>query len=120
MVDDEHNSLQQISKWSDDESENGPDDEMPQDEVGKFFWSIRHDMKMFEALLEKNKDLIFEKSENQYTALHTASSEGVADAVQLLLQAGSHVNALTDDGWTPLHCACKWNNLKVAKFLLHN
>jgi len=40
--------------------------------------------------------------------------------VQLLLSHGANISAETEDGWQPLHSACKWNNARcVAKLLEH-
>lgn len=37
-----------------------------------------------------------------------------------LIAHGADVHALTVDSWTPLHSACKWNNTKIASFLLQH
>ncbi len=36
-----------------------------------------------------------------------------------LLVAGADVSALTEDGWTPLHSACRWNAAKCVEILLN-
>ena len=39
---------------------------------------------------------------------------------QLLLEHGADLSAETEDGWQPLHSACKWNNARcVARLLEH-
>ena len=39
---------------------------------------------------------------------------------QLLLSKGADVLVRTEDGWQPLHSACRWNCVRVAALLLHN
>ena len=41
------------------------------------------------------------------TPLHIASSLGFKKCVYVLVQAGADVNAVTETGWTPAHCACE-------------
>ena len=40
------------------------------------------------------------------TALHRAAAAGHAAVVKELLRARADINAKTDQGWTPYHCAC--------------
>lgn len=40
--------------------------------------------------------------------------------MRTLIAKGADLQALTLDGWTPLHSACKWNNTAVASFLLQH
>jgi hypothetical protein len=35
--------------------------------------------------------------------------------MQLLMQAGAHVDAVADDDWTPLHLACQGGRFKTSK-----
>jgi myosin XVI len=54
---------------------------------------------------------------NEYgvTSLHVASANGYKAVVQLLLQHQSvKVNADDDAGWTPLHVAAKWDQVKFS------
>jgi len=97
----------QQHKWSEESDEESEEEEMPENENEKFLWSVKNDQNLFVSLLEENKKLAFAKAEDNYTVLHMASSEGKLEAVKLLILAGAHVNALNDDGWTPLHCACR-------------
>ena len=41
------------------------------------------------------------------TPLHIACGGGHKRCVHALLMAGAKVNATTDAGWTPAHCACE-------------
>ncbi|XP_050459915.1 ankyrin repeat domain-containing protein 27-like isoform X1 [Cataglyphis hispanica] len=54
------------------------------------------------------------------TALHVASATGRVEMVQLLLDAGANVNAITkSEGRTPLHLACLNDRVDAAKLLLY-
>ena len=37
-----------------------------------------------------------------------------------MLTVGAKVDVRTDDGWQPIHCACRWNKVEVASLLLQN
>jgi hypothetical protein len=52
------------------------------------------------------------------TPLHIAAMVGNAEIVDLLLDAGAHVNAQLPDGSTPLHSAMRAGNHEVARHLL--
>jgi ankyrin repeat protein len=55
------------------------------------------------------------------TPLHVGSQEGHADAVQVLLDHGVHVNMQAHlMNWTPLHFASYEGNLKVVQLLLEH
>ena len=58
--------------------------------------------------------------EDHYTALHRASYNGHVPVVKYLLEVGAKVDAVTADGWQPLHSACRWNKAHVASLLLQN
>lgn len=54
------------------------------------------------------------------TALHVASATGRVEMVQLLLDAGANVNAMTkSESRTPLHLACLNNHIEAAKLLFN-
>lgn len=38
--------------------------------------------------------------------------------LQFLLESQADPNARTADQWTPLHSACKWNNVECAEKLI--
>eukprot|EP00698_Gefionella_okellyi_P014893 TRINITY_DN4153_c0_g1_i1.p1 TRINITY_DN4153_c0_g1~~TRINITY_DN4153_c0_g1_i1.p1 ORF type:complete len:486 (+),score=111.22 TRINITY_DN4153_c0_g1_i1:30-1460(+) len=52
------------------------------------------------------------------SALHRAAMKGHCDVVQILLDAGSDVNAVDQDGWTALHIACRGGFTDVANALM--
>lgn len=56
------------------------------------------------------------------TALHRAVKLGKIDAMKVLLEKGADVNALDNNGQTPLHYACNWvgtNTEEEAKALIN-
>ena len=59
------------------------------------------------------------------TPLHIACSRGHKKCVHVLLAAGAKVNAVTDTGWTPAHCACetgqvyKYSAVRLAMEYIH-
>ena len=59
-------------------------------------------------LLDKDPSLVKCRDEDGYSPLHRASYNGHADVVRILLERGADVTAVTEDGWQPLHCACRW------------
>ncbi|XP_041054002.1 protein phosphatase 1 regulatory subunit 12A isoform X2 [Carcharodon carcharias] len=54
------------------------------------------------------------------TALHVAAAKGYLEVMKLLIQAGSDVNSLDNDGWTPLHAASHWGKEEVCRLLVEN
>ena len=63
------------------------------------------------------------KDQFGHTALHHAllgSAGGSLDRIQTLLILGADLNAQTDQGWTPLMCACDQGNVEVANLLLNS
>jgi uncharacterized protein len=54
------------------------------------------------------------------TPLHYAANEGRARDIELLIEAGSNLNATDDNGCTPLHFAAQSGNIKVVALLLLN
>ena len=57
------------------------------------------------SLLEKDPQLVHEKDEYEFTALHEAVGEHCLETIQLLIAAGADVNAKNDHNITPLHLA---------------
>ena len=40
------------------------------------------------------------------------------EIVKLLLENGAKIDAITADGWIPLHSACRWNSAECVEILL--
>ena len=60
-------------------------------------------------LLDLRPDLISVKDSDGYTALHRASYNGHVSIISELINADANIEAVTEDGWHPLHCACRWS-----------
>ena len=60
-------------------------------------------------VLEAKADIVKAKDSDGYTGLHRASYNGHVSVISELIQAGASVTAVTEDGWQPLHCACRWS-----------
>jgi len=58
------------------------------------------------------------KSLNDQCILHFAAMNGMNDVVELLIQKGAYINILDENGNTPLHIACKYNQVNTAILLL--
>ena len=54
------------------------------------------------------------------TSLHTASSRGDVEIVELLLETGIDVNAKNRFGWTPLHLASSKGHIEIVEMLLQD
>ncbi|CAI8021484.1 Ankyrin repeat domain-containing protein 49, partial [Geodia barretti] len=63
-------------------------------------------------------DVVHTVDSDLYTPLHRASYNGHLESAEYLLSRGARVDSLTVDGWTPLHCACRWNKVAVADLLI--
>ena len=49
-----------------------------------------------------------------------AAQEDQLDCAKVLVKNGSGIDPRTKAGYTPLHVACHYGNLKTAAFLLQN
>ena len=76
-----------------------------------------------------NTNIVDTMDDDHYTLLHLAAMFGKTAVVQLLLEAGAQVNAITrravvnkdrDYGVTALHIAVKGGHIKVVKMLLES
>ena len=55
------------------------------------------------------------------TPLHVASAKGYLRVIEILLvQRGVNVNAVDNDGWTPLHAAAHWEQEEACKLLVQH
>ncbi|KAH8983016.1 ankyrin repeat-containing domain protein [Lactarius akahatsu] len=104
------------------------------------FGSQEAGVRIVELLLEHGGDANVQ-NKNQETPLHVASRCGKLEIIRALLGhapvknarsqtlsqtawrlglrgSGADVNALTKDNWTPLHSACSWGRLEIARLLL--
>jgi cytohesin len=61
---------------------------------------------------------IHSKASDDDTPLHTAALWGDRHAIELILNAGAHIDAEGDMGCTPLYYAVMQDNLLAAEFLL--
>ncbi|KAH0534252.1 hypothetical protein KQX54_002090 [Cotesia glomerata] len=78
------------------------------------------DEELVKYLLNKNVDINATTSYKE-TALHIAAERDL-NIVSLLIQHGAEISAVANYGlkqcWTPLHCAIRYRNEDIAKFLL--
>ena len=72
-------------------------------------------------LLGTGRATVRDCSESGITLLHTASRAGNLQLIQLLIQGGADVNAVDEDGETPLHGAVAVKgNYDTARLLIEN
>ena len=64
------------------------------------------------------EEIIFQKDELGYTALHHAAIAGLRDVTELLVEVGEDVDAKGQDGSTPLRCAVQEGHARVVETLL--
>lgn len=69
-------------------------------------------------LLEKGADAHLRDYLGGWTPLHAAARGGDAVTAEALCKAGVDVDAVADDGNTPLHRACAWCRPAVVEVLL--
>ncbi|XP_055711543.1 ankyrin-3-like [Phlebotomus papatasi] len=79
--------------------------------------SIEHDDKIEEQNISK-EDGIDHPSNDGFTPLHAASSNGHLDVVMFLISQGANVQAVNDEGWTILHAAAQNGCLPVVQYLI--
>ena len=76
------------------------------------------DPSLIEHLIEKGADVNYKDTSDGLRSLHYAISCGSDDAARLLIEKGADVNAIADDGTTPLILASKNDSVFIAKLLL--
>ncbi|KAG0022849.1 hypothetical protein BGZ80_011000 [Entomortierella chlamydospora] len=73
---------------------------------------------LVKQLVEKDRNSITAKDEDEREPLHWAASVGSVEITTLLLKKQADVNARTDSGTTPLHLACQDEHGETALVLL--
>ncbi|KAL0608740.1 Ankyrin repeat domain-containing protein 49 [Plecturocebus cupreus] len=73
-----------------------------------------------ETTFRKEATEVKTRDEEEYIILPRTAYNGHLDIVRELIAQGADVHPVTVDGWMPLHSACKWNNTRVASFLLRH
>ena len=76
------------------------------------------DLSLIEHLIQKGADINYGNKSDGLTSLHYSISCGSVDVAILLIEKGANVNALTNDGTSPLILAAKNDSVFIAKFLL--
>ena len=76
------------------------------------------DLSFIEHLIEKGADVNLKNTSDGWRGLHYAISCGSDDVARLLIEKGADVNAIADDGTTPLILAAKNDSVFIAKLLL--
>jgi len=76
------------------------------------------DLSLIEHLIEKGADVNYKNTPDGWTGLHFAIFSGADDVARLLIEKGANVNAIADDGTTPLILAAKNDSVFIAKLLL--
>ena len=76
------------------------------------------DPSLIEHLIEKGADVNYKNTSDGWRGLHYAISCGSDDMARLLIEKGADVNAIADDGTTPLILAAKNDSVFIAKLLL--
>jgi ankyrin repeat protein len=76
------------------------------------------DPSLIEHFIEKGADVNYKNTSDGWRSLHYAISCGSDDMARLLIEKGADVNAIADDGTTPLILAAKNDSVFIAKLLL--
>ena len=76
------------------------------------------DLSFIEHLIEKGADVNLKNTSDGWRGLHYAISCGSDDVARLLIEKGAEVNAIADDGTTPLILAAQNDFVFIAKLLL--
>jgi ankyrin repeat protein len=76
------------------------------------------DLSFIEHLIQKGADVNFKNTSDGWRSIHYAISCGSDDMARLLIEKGANVNAIADDGTTPLILAAKNDSVFIAKLLL--
>ncbi|CAO3675771.1 unnamed protein product [Umbelopsis vinacea] len=86
-----------------------------------YFFAREGDVSKLSAYLQDSETSVNDRDEQGLTMLHYASDRGNMKVVELLVNRGADVNALTGDNETPLHYACLSERSDIAQYLIdHN
>ena len=83
-----------------------------------YFATLYNHTRIVELLLKKYKAFADLSTFDGSTPLHAACERGLADVVQLLLQAQANSNAKMNDGTTALMFACQNGHLPIVRMLI--
>ena len=67
---------------------------------------VSGDVKFVENALATSPELVHERDEYEFTALHEAVGEDCREMIELLIRSNADVNAQNDEGIAPLHLVC--------------
>lgn len=76
------------------------------------------DLSFIDNFIQKGADVNYKNTPDGWRSLHYAISCGSDDVARLLIEKGADVNAIADDGTTPLILAVKNDDVFIAKLLL--
>ena len=72
------------------------------------------------AMLRDHPELVHERYARDDTALHHAARNGDLEIVELLVEGGADVNAMTEPKHFPLYCAAGHGHVETTRFLLES
>lgn len=76
------------------------------------------DLERLGEMLSEHPELCSVRDSDLYTPLHRAAYNNHPDAIRLLLTAGADGEAVTEQGWTALHCAACWGSWAAAQVIV--
>ena len=101
---------------SEEEDEEDPGESRPGE---RLLWAAQYNqLDLARSLLSSQPDLVHHRDSDGYTALHRAAYSDHYEVLDFLLEAGADPLALTEDGWTALHSAARWNCARCVERLL--